>query len=430
MCPLERLQEQRVLAQRLRALRASPLAGRAFVLLASGRTISMLGSAMAPVALAFAVLRLTGSTGDLGVVLAARSVAVVVFLVLGGVISDRLPRPVVLVGSCVLAGLSQAAAAGLLLTGSAHLTALAALQAVNGATSAFSGPAANAVVPQTVPAQVLRQANALARMGSNAAAIVGAALGGVVVAVLGPGWGIAADAVSFFVAAVLFAGLRIAQVNPGAGTSMTRELADGWREFWARTWLWVVVVEFAFINMAYGGAFNVLGPVVAEQRLCGATAWGIIVAAQGAGLILGGVVSARRRASRPLLAGNRALLLQLPMLGLLAEAAPAPLVAVAAVLAGIGIEIFGVRWITTMHEQVPASMQSRLFAYDALGSFVFIPAGQALAGPAQSLLGTGDAIWAGTTVIAISVIAVLFVPQVRSLRAQQAPAPSLLGAES
>jgi predicted MFS family arabinose efflux permease len=385
---------------------------------------------MAPVALAFAVLRLTHSTGDLGVVLASRSVSVVVFLLLGGVISDRLPRHVVMVGSSVLAGLSQSAAAALLLTGSAHIVALAALQVVNGATSAFSMPSTSAVVPQTVPPQVLRQANAVVRMGSNAAVIVGASLGGVVVAAFGPGWGIAADAASFFVAAVLFAGLRVARVNLGAGTSMISELADGWREFWTRTWLWVVVVEFAFINMAYGGAFNVLGPVVAEQRLGGAAAWGIIVAAQGGGLILGGIVSARRRARRPLLAGNSALLLQLPMLGLLAAAAPVPLVAVAAVLAGMGIEIFGVRWVTTMHEQVAASMQSRLFAYDALGSFVFIPAGQALAGPAQSLLGTGDAIWAGTTVIAISVIAVLFVPQVRSLRAHQAPAPALLGAES
>jgi len=363
-------------------------------------------------------------------VLAARSVSVVVFLLLGGVISDRLPRHAVLIGSSVLAGLSQAAAAALLLTGSAHITALAALQVVNGATSAFAAPAASAVIPQTVPAQMLRQANALARMGSNAAAIAGAALGGVVVAVLGPGWGIAADAASFFAAALLFAGLRVARVNAGAGTSVIRELADGWREFWSRTWLWAVVVEFAFINMAYGGAFNVLGPVVAEQRLGGAAAWGIIVAAQGAGLILGGVVSARRHASRPLLAGNSALLLQLPMFCLLAVVAPVPLVALAAVLAGVGIEIFGVRWYTTMHEQVAASMQSRLFAYDAFGSFFFIPVGQALAGPLQGLIGTADAIWAGTAVIALAVLAVLCVPQVRSLRSHQAPAPSVLGAES
>jgi MFS family permease len=385
---------------------------------------------MAPVALAFAVLRLTRSTSDLGVVLAARSASVVVFLMLGGVISDRLPRHVVLVGSSVLAGLSQSAAAALLLTGSAHIPALVALQVVNGATSAFAGPAASAVVPQTVPAPMLRQANALARMGSNAATIIGAALGGVVVAAFGPGWGIAADAASFFVAAVLFAGLRLARVNQGAGTSVIRELADGWREFWARTWLWVIVVQFAFINMAYGGACNVLGPVVAEQRLGGAAAWGIIVAAQGAGLVLGGVVAAKRHARRPLLTGNSALLLQLPMLGLLAMAAPVPLVAAAAVLAGMGIEVFGVRWYTTMHEQVPASMQSRLFAYDSLGSFFFIPVGQALAGPVQTLIGTADAIWAGTAVIALAVLAVLFVPQVRSLRARETPAPSPAGTKS
>jgi hypothetical protein len=226
--------------------------------------------------------------------------------------------------------------------------------------------------------------------------------------------------VSFFVAAVLFAGLQVARVNRSAGTSMVRELADGWWEFWARTWLWVVVVQFAFINMAYGGAFNVLGPVVAETHLGGAAAWGVIVAAQGAGLILGGVVSAKRRPKRPLVEGNSALLLQLPMLGSLAVAAPVPVVAAAAVLAGVGMEIFGVRWITTMHEQVPAGMQSRMFAYDALGSFVFIPVGQALAGPVESLIGTADAIWAGTAVIAAAVLAVIFVPQVRSVRARQA----------
>jgi predicted MFS family arabinose efflux permease len=381
----------------------------------------MLGSSMAPVALAFAVLRLTGSTSDLGVVLAARSVSVVAFLLLGGVVSDRLPRHVVLVGSSVLAGLSQSATAALLLTGSAHIPALAALQVINGATSAFAGPATSAVVPQTVPEQVLRQANALVRMGNNAASIIGAALGGVVVAAFGPGWGIAADAASFFAAAALFAGLGVARVNTGTGTSVVRALVDGWREFWARTWLWVIVVQFAFINMAYGGAFNVLGPVVADQRLGGASAWGIIVAAQGAGLILGGVVSARRHSKHPLLAGNSALLLQLPMLGLLAIAAPVPLVAAAAVLAGTGIEVFGVRWNTTMHEQVPINMQSRLFAYDSLGSFLFTPAGQVLAGPVKSLIGTTDAIWAGTAVIALAVLAVFFVPQVRSLQAHELP---------
>lgn len=385
----------------------------------------MLGNAMAPIALAFAILGITHhSARDLGLVLAARTGALILFLLAGGVIADRLPRHMVMVGSSVLAGLSESATAALLLTGHARIAVLALLQVVNGGTAAFAFPASSAVVPQTVPAEVLRQANVVIRMGGNSTAIAGAALGGVVVAVAGPGWGIAIDAATFFVAAAMFAGIRVPRITAGKTgaktTSMVRELAEGWQEFWARTWLWVVVVQFAFINMADGAAFNVLGPVVAEQRLGGATAWGVIVAAQGAGLILGGFVSAWRRDKRPLLAGNNALFLQLPMLGLLAAAAPLPLIAAAGVLAGVGIEIFGVRWVTTMQEQVPDALQSRMFAYDALGSFLFIPIGQILAGPLQDLLRTSGAIWAGAAVIAVAVIAVDCVPQVRHVRAGKA----------
>jgi MFS family permease len=411
---------------RLGELRGSPLASRPFLMLAGGRTVSMLGNAMAPIALAFAVLDITHhSARDLGLVLAARSITLIAFLLLGGVVADRLPRHVVMVGSSVLAGLSESATAALLLTGHARITELAILQMINGGAAAFVFPATSAVVSQTVPADVLRQANVVIRMAGNATAIGGAALGGVVVAVAGPGWGIAIDAATFFAAAVMFAGIRVpaaAQASEKAA-SMIRELAEGWQEFWARTWLWAIVVQFAFINMADGAAFIVLGPVVAAQRLGGATAWGVIVAAQGAGLILGGVVSAWRNDKHPLLAGNNALFLQLPMLGLLAAAAPLPAIAAAAVLAGLGIEIFGVRWITTMQEQIPAGLQSRTFAYDALGSFLFIPVGQILAGPVQGLLGTPDAIWAGTVVIAVAVIVIDFVPGVRAVRAGKVSAP-------
>lgn len=422
------------LPQRLRRLRDSPLAGRPFLMLAAGQTTSMIGNAVAPIALAFAVLDVThGDARDLGLVLAARSVSLVAFLLIGGVVSDRLPRRAVLVGACLLSGLSESATAALLLTGRANLAEIAVLQMVNGATSAFSFPAAKSIVPQTVPADLLRRANVVIRMSRNATAIAGAALGGVIVALAGPGWGIAIDAMSFFLAAILFAGVRAPGIARSAGkaTSMVRELAEGWRDFWSRIWLWVIVVQFAFINMAFGAAYNVLGPVVAAQKLGGATAWGVIVAAEGAGLILGGLVSAWRKHQRPLRAGNYALLLQLPMLALLAVAAPLPFTAVAAVLAGLGLEVFGVRWVTTMHEQIPDVMQSRMFSYDAFGSFLFIPVGQILAGPLQALLGTPGAIWLCTAVIAAAIAAVAFVPGVRAVRAGKVatdPASAPIGA--
>jgi predicted MFS family arabinose efflux permease len=407
------------------------LTERPFLLLAGGRTISMLGNAMAPIALAFAILDITHhSVRDLGIVLAARSVSVVAFLLLGGVISDRLPRQVVMIGSCVVAGLSESATATLLLTGHGRVTVLAVLQVVNGASAAFTIPSTSALIPQVVPADVLRRANVVIRMGGNVTTIAGAALGGVVVAVAGPGWGIAVDAGTFFVAAAMIAGIRVPRVAATQTASMLRELAEGWRGFWTRTWLWVIVVQFMFINMAFGSAYNVLGPLVAAQRLGGAAAWGTIVAAQGAGLILGGFVSAWRHDKRPLLAGNNALILELPMLALLAIAAPLPLIAAAAVLAGVGIEIFGVRWITTMQEQIPEGLQSRMFAYDALGSFLFIPIGQILAGPMQALLGTGGAIWAGTGVIAAALVTVGFVPQVRAVRAGKVADPQPSGVQA
>jgi MFS family permease len=411
------------LPQRLRHLWDSPLARRPFLTLAAGRTVSMIGNAVAPIALAFAVLDVTHrSTRDLGLVLAARSISLIAFLLLGGVVSDRLPRHVVLVGSCVLAGLSESATAALLLAGRANLAAITVLQMANGATSAFSFPASQSVVPQTVPADLLRRANVVIRMSSNATSIAGAALGGVIVALAGPGWGIAIDAMSFFLAAILFTGVRVPTITRTAGkaTSIVRELAEGWREFWSRIWLWVVVVQFTFINMAFGAAYNVLGPVVAAQKLGGARAWGAIVAAEGAGLILGGLVSAWRKHQRPLRAGNYALLLMLPMLVLLGVAAPLPLIAITAVLAGLGLEVFEVRWVTSMHEQIPDIMQSRMFSYDAFGSFLFIPVGQILAGPLQALLGTPGAIWLCTAVIAAAITGVAFVPGVSAVRAGKA----------
>ena len=333
-----------------------------------------------------------------------------------------------MVGSNLVAGASQAAAAALVLSGTVHVWQLAALEAVNGASAAFTLPSTSAALPQTVPEEALRRANAVIRIGVNAASILGAALGGVVVAVAGPGWGIAVDAASFLVAAVLLGGLRLDRAERGSaeggqgGSSMLRELAEGWREFRSRRWLWTIVVQFCFVNAAYSGIVDVLGPVVALRHLGGAGSWGIIVAVLGAGLVVGGLVLAWRGVSRMLLAGTVSLFAQVPFLACLAVAAPLPVVAVAALAAGIGLEVFEVNWNLTMQQEIPADRLSRVYSYDALGSFAFIPIGQTVAGIVQAVLGVGDTIWAGASVIVLATVAVLFVPEVRTLRARQAPA--------
>jgi MFS family permease len=156
-------------------LRLGPLAEREFRLLFLGRTVSLFGSAFAPIALAFAVLDLTGSPTDLGIVVAVGIAPQILFVLVGGIWADRLPRHHVMVVSDAIAGAAQAAIAALVLTGVAEIWHLIVLQVVRGAASSFFFPAAQGIVPQTVSARFLQEANALLRLSRNATQIVGAA---------------------------------------------------------------------------------------------------------------------------------------------------------------------------------------------------------------------------------------------------------------
>ena len=328
----------------------------------------MAGSAMAPVALAFAVLDLTGSTTDLGLVLAARQIPTVLFILFGGVWSDRLPRHQVMVASNLVSGASQAVTAALLLSGHARIWHLAVLAAVNGSSSAFFFPASTGIVPQTVPQPMLQQANATLRLSLNATNITGAALGGILVAATSPGWAIAIDAGSYAGAALcigamsLPAGLRI------EGSTVLQELREGWRDFWSRTWLWAIVLQFAVVNAVETGTLDVLGPSVAKKHLGGAGAWGVVLAAISLGLVLTGVVMLRWRPRRILRTATFGIFPMVLPLVALAWPAPLAVVIVAGFLAGAGVEIFGVLWDTAMQQEIPGEKLSRLSSYDALGS--------------------------------------------------------------
>jgi MFS family permease len=249
-----------------------PLGSRNFRLLLACNVVSLGGTAIAVVALPFAVLASGGSVSDVGYVPTAEVVPVVAFLLAGGVVADRLPRQRVLLAANAGQALAQAAAAGLVLTGGARVWELAVLAGARGTGFGFSYPAAAGLLPQTVPAALRARANAMDRIGRNGAQIGGAALGGVLVGVAGPGWGLAVDAASFAVAAVLRGGMRFPALPPVAAVSMLRQLREGWREFSSRRWLWVIVAEFACFNVVFAATTGVLGPVVCDARLGGARA--------------------------------------------------------------------------------------------------------------------------------------------------------------
>jgi MFS family permease len=401
-------------------LRAGPLGRREFRLLFLGRTISFVGNAFANVALAFAVLDLTGSKADLGFVLAARSIPQVLFLLVGGIWADRLPRNRVMVISNVASGISQAAIALLLLSGHAQIWQLMALAAANGLSSAFFFPAAVGIVPQTVPQRMLQSANSLLSLGSNASWIAGAALGGLVVAATNPGVGIAVDAASFFLAALFLAMIRLPASLRMEASNFLAELAVGWREFISRAWLWTIVLQFGFVNAIQLGTEGVLGPAIAKDHLGGAAAWGLILTAESIGLVLGGLILLRLRPRRLLLAATLGYLLTVPFL--LGLAGPAPLVALVALaaLAGVGTETFGILWETTFQQEIPEEKYSRVSSYDALGSFVLIPVGVAIAGPTAELIGTRATILAAAAISVTATLAVLFVRDVRTITRREA----------
>jgi len=398
------------------APRPGPLRSAPFRYLATARVVSRLGGAMAPVALAFAVLGLTGSATDLGLVVGARSLASVVFLLIGGVVADRVPRYVLLVGSSLAAAITQGAVAVLVLTDTDSIALLAGLSALNGAVAAFDQPAAAALQPQTVPREQLQQGTALVRIGISAAGVLGASLGGLLVAGIGPGWGIVADAASFLVAAALFARVR---VPAGAATpTTTRRLWDdlrlGWSEFVGRTWLWVVVLAFAIVNAVLAGTLGVLGPLVALHTV-GIAGWGFVLTSAAVGYIVGGLVALRLRIHRLLRFGMACVAGAAPLPVAMAVAPRLGILLVAAFLGGLAIEQFGVAWETSMQQHVPGDRLARVYSYDLLGSFIAVPIGQVGAAPIAQALGVRATLLGGGALLLLATAAALASRSVRRL---------------
>ncbi len=353
----------------------------------ASRFVNALGGAMANVALAFAVLDISGSATDLGLVLAAHTVPMVALLLYGGVLSDRLPRVLVIQVSNVVSAVAQGTIAFLVISGTADLWMLIWLSVVHGAASAMSLPAIASVMPQLVPRDQLQPANALVSLSGNGLRVLGPALAALLVVTAGPGWALAVDAATWGIAALLLLPVRIPpRQATGVAPDTIAELREGWAFFRSITWLWVVVLAFGFLNAIYSGAVLTLGPVVAQDTV-GRQAWGYALSAEAAGLLLMTVIMLRVRLERPLLVGMLGIaVIGVPILMLGADPKPVPLV-IAFFVAGMGTELFSLGWLLAMQENIDESMLSRAFSYDALGSFIAMPLGQLMFGPLGDAFG-------------------------------------------
>jgi MFS family permease len=388
---------------------------RPFRWLLVGRTVNSLGSAIAPVALALAVLHLGGSATDLGLVVAAYAVVDVVTTLFGGVLGDRFSRTLLMRGGAALACLAQLVVALSLTTGVANVPLLAGMSAVNGALAAIAEPSARAVVPQTTPASTLSSAVSVLRLSQNTAMVLGFGVAGLLVGFFGPGWAIAVDAATFAVAAVCFTAMKIDASAAPKAHSLLNDLGAGAREVFRHTWLWVLLVYALVYHLVYGGAQGVVGPVLVTREF-GDAAWGLAMAALMVGFMVGGVVTLRYRPDRLLLAGTGFVVLTACFPLAMALRLPLAIILLGAFLHGIGLEIFSVNWDLAIQQNVAPDKLTRVFAFDQVGSYVMRPLGLAFVGPVAETVGEHNWLLVVAAVIAVATLLALLPTSVRTVR--------------
>jgi len=381
-----------------------------------GQVASQIGTGMLPVALSFAVLE-HGTTSDLGYVLAAELLPLVLFLLVGGVIADRLNRRLVMLGSDVLRFATEATLAIWILVGAPPLWGFLVLVAFMGVGQAFFTPAMTGLVPQILDSERLQQGNALNGLTESGGGILGPALAGVIVVVASPGWAVLADAVTYLVSVVSLAMVRADWSTMRPSDTFLVLLREGWRQFWARTWLWVIVVQSSVVNVLVFAPYFVLGPAVAKEHLGGAAAWGLVLTALGVGAVLGGLVMLRVHVRRPMLVAIvTSFVWAIPLLAI-AEARSTVVIAFGSFLGGMAMSTFGALWNTTMQREIPDEVLSRVSAYDWFGSLVFLPLGMVAVGPLAVVLGMATVLVAAAVLTVVLTGAVLLVPAVTGLRA-------------
>jgi MFS family permease len=391
------------------------------------QAISTTGDRIVLVALALLVTERTGSTTDLGIVVAAPTAALVTFLLLGGVWADRLPRHRIMVSTDLIRAALHTLLAILIFADALTIWQLVAIEVCFGAAEAFFRPAYSGLVPQTVPEELIQEANAANGLTQTVAEFAGPALATVLVLTLGTGAAFAIDAATFLVSAGLLALVRPRPRGERPQRApLLRELRDGWREVRARAWVWVTIAVFS-VHLVLGFApYVVLGPTVAGDRYGDPKLWGWVAAAIGLGTAAGALTALRWRPCFPLRTG---IVLTVPFgLVLLAFALGAPLAVVlpCAVAAGAGLSLFGVWWETALAQRIPPEALSRVASYDWMGSFALLPPGLVLIG----VIADGSS---ATTVMAVAgaaasllVLLALLPRETRRLeRISDAPEPPL-----
>ncbi|WP_413812788.1 MFS transporter [Streptomyces sp. OE57] len=387
-----------------------------FRLFFTARTTSLLGDAMLPVAITAAVLRAGYGASGVGYALAALVAPFAALIIFGGVLSDRFGARRLMVVSDTARLCSQAVLALLFLLGTPPLWQILALLALIGAGSAIFQPGVASITPRI--AQDVQKANATLRISESVTAVIGPSLAGLLLAISSPATVVALDALTYGVSGACLLLLRSVPMGPPARdgeSSFRADLVEGWREFRARTWLWSVIVVFMLWQLAGAGPTMTLGNSTLVTDY-GTSTFGLVMSSLGVGSVLGGIVAIRFRPRYPLRAGALSMILWALMPLGVALGLPAPLIAGCYGVSGVGMAFWIVMFHTSVQTHIPQDVLGRVHAYDAAGSLVMKPVGQALAGPLAAVVGTVPLLRVSASMALVACALLLAIPAVRGLK--------------
>ena len=396
------------------------LSHRAFALLWTGQTVSRLGDSLYRVALAWWMLEETGSATAMGAVMIFSFTPMLIFLLIGGVLVDRLPRLRVMLVCDVASGAIIGTVALLAFADRLEVWHVYAASLLFGLVEAFFFPAYTAAVPALTPAEALPSANSLTSLSHQITGIVGPAVAAAIVAAGGTPLAFLLDGLSFFLSAAFLLPLLRQDAAPapaGDGRTALADLRDGLSLVLASPWLWITIALFAFTNVALSGPRAVALPFLIQENLgAGVEALGLISSSAAAGSMVGTVWLGRyARLRRRGLVGYLCTAVTGLSFFVFGLAVPLSVIISAAFVGGLSISMFGLIWTNTLQELVPGEKLGRVSSIDALGSFVLLPVGYAVAGWATDLVGAPLVFAVGGAVTTLLALAGLLHPAIRHL---------------
>ena len=379
--------------------------------------VFVIGSTAFPIALAISILDNGGTATDLGLILAARVLAGTLFMLIGGVWADRLPRKWVMIGADTFRGVI---ALILVFVSAQHmpLWAIGLLVFLMGLGDSFGAPAGTAIVPSLLPDELLPQGNVARGIVAKVGTIVGPGVGGISVATIGADYTFAVTAFAFLFATTILFPIKekprqeVLEDQP----TFLFELKEGFKLVWEIKWIAASIAMATFQLMVIVAAETVLLPVITRREFGTNSTFAISAAMFSLGGVISAVAAIKYKTSKPgLVAISLWSIFAVAPLVLAFPLSPA-FVIIGYFIAGLSIGGWEAYWVTAVQREVPQDMQGRVFSIDMVGSGGLMPLGMALVGPVVEITGERPFLLSAIAFHLLVCYLVLLVPGVKEMR--------------